>query len=267
MNPGTVTASASDLIRDLASRGRHHFTTEQAVRELGVSITAARAALRRLRAKGTIATPYRGFHVIVPPEYQRLGCLPPEQFVPQLMESLGSPYYAGLLTAARYHGAVHQQPQLFQVIVPTNRPPIRCGQVAVAFVARHNAREVPTVRLNTPRGYVAVSSPEATAFDLVGYPRHCGGLSNVATVLAELAEDLDPDQLVSLAPRSPVPWAQRLGYLLDRVGRFQDSAALAEYVRKSATETVPLSTAHKRTHAERDRRWKLAINVEVEPDL
>ncbi|MCP4655009.1 MAG: type IV toxin-antitoxin system AbiEi family antitoxin domain-containing protein [bacterium] len=57
-------------MRDPASRGRYHFSTEQAVRELGVSNTAAQAALRRLRAKGTIATPYRGFHVIVPPEYR-----------------------------------------------------------------------------------------------------------------------------------------------------------------------------------------------------
>ena len=263
MNPVT----ASDLIRGLASRGRYHFSTEQAARETGVSITAARAALRRLRGKGVIAAPHRGFHVIVPPEYQRLGCLPAEQFVPQLMEHLGIPCYAGLLSAARYHGAAHQQPQVFQVIVPKNRPAIRCGQVAVAFVARHNVHEIPTVQRNTPRGSVAVSSPEATAFDLVGYPRHCGGLSNVATVLVELAERLDPTQLAALAPLSPVPWAQRLGYLLERVGHLQRSEALAEYVRESVTETAPLSTVHHQADVARDRRWRLAINVEVEPDL
>ena len=32
---------------------------------------------------------FRGFCVIVPPEYRRLGCLPPEQFVLQLMEHHG----------------------------------------------------------------------------------------------------------------------------------------------------------------------------------
>ncbi len=232
-----------------------------------IAFDAVKLALRRLKKKGAVATPYRGFYIIVPPEYQHLECLPAEQFIPQLMEHLDIPYYAGLLTAARYHGAAHQQPQVFQVIVARNRPPIRCGQVAVAFVARHNACEIPTVRLNTPRGTIDVSSPEASAFDLVGYPRHCGGLSNVATVLVELGEDLDPNRLVSLAPLSPLPWAQRLGYLLDFVGHRERTEPLAEYVRSSVTETVPLSLMHEATSAERDQRWRLAINVGVEPDL
>ena len=52
--------------------------------------------------------PFRGFHVIVQPEYRALGCLPADQFVPQLMEHLGLVVdYAGLLTAASLHGAAH----------------------------------------------------------------------------------------------------------------------------------------------------------------
>ena len=47
------------------------------------------------------------------------------------MDRLEVPYYAGLLTAARYHGAAHQQPQIFQVVVPKNRPPIHCGLVKI----------------------------------------------------------------------------------------------------------------------------------------
>jgi len=44
--------------------------------------------------------PYRGFYVIVSPEYRSLGCRPAEQFIPDLMEYLGEVYYAGLLSAA-----------------------------------------------------------------------------------------------------------------------------------------------------------------------
>lgn len=234
---------------------------------MGTSATATRAALRRLKAKGLIAAPYRGFHVIVPPEYQQLGCLPADQFVPQLMAHLGIPYYAGLLSAARYHGAAHQQPQLFQVVVPRNRPAIRCGRVMVEFVARHNAHEIPTARLNTPRGPINVSTPEATAFDLVGYPQHCGGLGNVATVLSELAQDLEAEQLVALAPLSPLPWAQRLGYLLELVGQPQLTPGLADHVSKRVTDTAMLSTSGPHRSPDRNRRWKLAINVQVEPDL
>lgn len=228
---------------------------------------AVRASLRRLRLKGLIAVPHRGFHVIVPPEYRRLGCLPADQFIPQLMEHLNLAYYAGLLTAGRYHGAAHQQPQVFQVVVRKNRPPITCGEVRVAFIARRNVAQISTMQINTPRGHLAISSPEATAFDLVGYPAHAGGLDNVATVLCELADSLDPVLLSSVAPLSPLPWSQRLGHLLDRLGASEKTGPLAEYVAGAVNETTRLMPGAPAEGAAHDRRWRLLANVEVEPDL
>lgn len=235
--------------------------------ELGVSLTAARSALRRLKKKGLVASPYRGFHVVLSPEHQRFGCLPAEQFVPQLMERLGAPYYAGLLTAARYHGAAHQQPQTFQVVVPKNRPPIHCGLVQVSFVARHNAATMPTETVNTPRGFLKISCPETAAYDLVGYPEHCGGLDNVATVLAELGEKLDPERLAEIAELSPLPWSQRLGYILDFVEHSPRSERLAAFVASRATETAPLLPGVETASARRDDRWRLWVNGDLEPDL
>ena len=262
--PELAPSSATRLLRNWASRGRYHFSTED---ELGVSLTAARSALRRLKKKGVVASPYRGFHVQVPPEYQRIGCLPAEQFVPQLMKHLGVAYYAGLLTAARFHGAAHQQPQVFQVVVPKNRPPIECGLVQVLFVARHNATSMPTTTVNTPRGPLGISAPETTAYDLVGYPEHSGGLDNVATVLAELGEKLEPERLLEIADLSPVPWSQRLGYILDVVEHSLLAEPLARFVADRVTETAPLLTGAETSTARRDRRWKLWINADLDPDL
>ena len=259
--------SAADLIVELATRGKYHFTIPEASSALGASLVATRAALRRLRSKGHIAMPYRGFYVIVPPEYRRLGCLPADQFVPQLMDYLGIPYYVALLTAAKFHGAAHQQPQIFQVIVPKNRPSITCGDVRVRFVARRNANEMATRQINTPRGYVLISSPEVTAFDLVGYVDHAGGFNNVATVLAELGEVVDANALAKIADLSPVPWAQRLGYLLDLVGYKNKTQALKNHIKDKVTETIPLITGAKTKNVQRDSGWKLAINVKVEPDI
>lgn len=267
MNPESSRPVARKLVREWAARGQYLFSTGDVVRELGVSEAAARAALRRLKARGEIATPYRGIHLIVPPEYQSLGCLPPEQFVPQLMDRLSVPHYAALLTAARYHGAAHQQPQQFQVVVPKSRPPIRCARVVVDFVARRNAGAMPTENVNTPRGFLRISSPEATAFDLVGYHERCGGLDNVATVLGELAEKLGAEQLAALGPLSPIPWAQRLGYLLDRVERSSLCDPLAAFVSRHATETTSLIAGDEHEDAPRNERWKLRINVDVEPEL
>ena len=266
MIPGERTkASISDLVADLAAAGRYHFTTEEATKALGTAPVATRAALRRIVRRKIVATPQRGFHVILPPEYRRLGCLPPEQFVPQLMASGGLAYYVGLLSAAQYHGAAHQRPQQFQVMVGRNRPPISCGEVRIAFIARKLVERVPVIRLNTPRGSVRVATPEATALDLVGYPSHAGGLDGAATVLADLAERIDPAKLTAAARVAPLSWAQRLGYLLELVGAGERTEALAAYVGERAREYVPLATGAGRGR-DRSARWRVVVNAAVEAE-
>ncbi|MBM4061741.1 MAG: hypothetical protein FJ265_11700 [Planctomycetes bacterium] len=257
----------ADFLRQLAQQGRHHFTTEEAVASHGGSPVATRAALRRLKQKGEIATPCRGFHVLVPPDYHSLGCLPPEQFVPHLMRHLGEPYYVALLSAAEIHGAAPQRPQVFQVMVKTNRRAITCGQVRVQFVARKDLERTPTVERNTPRGTLRVASPEATALELVGHADHCGGLDHVAAVLADLAESLDPVRLVAAAATCPIAWAQRLGYLLDLVGHRAASDGLAPLVQERAGGLAALVRAGTRRGASRVDRWRLVVNATVEPDL
>lgn len=198
--------SAADYIEDLQTNGRLAFTTDEVVQALGKSAPAVRAQLRRLEEKGRIANPLRGFHVVVPPKYRRLGCLPADHFVPQLMAHLGEPYYVALLSAAAYHGAAHQAPMVFQVMVPTSRRGLECGGVRVDFVARRDMRSTPVVERNTPTGALRIASPAATALELVGYPERCGYLDNVATVLAELAESIEADALEADARRAPVSW-------------------------------------------------------------
>jgi predicted transcriptional regulator of viral defense system len=262
-----VVGRAAQFVAGLAASGRHHFTTDDAVRATGGSIAAVRASLRRLKAKRQIADPHRGFHVIVPPEYRRLGCLPADQFVPQLMEHIGQVYYVALLSAAELHGAAHQRPQGFQVMVKVARRRIVCGEVRVQFVARKDLDRTPVVEKNTQRGRLRVASPEATALELVGYADRCGGLDNVASVVAELVESLDADKLVVTARACPVAWAQRLGYLLDLSGRREIAEALVPLVKEHARVVAPLVRARPRAGAERVARWKLAVNASVEPDL
>src|SRR3954464_9550774 len=102
---------ASDYVNGLAEQGRYHFRSRDAQKALGVSPAAAKLALLRLAKQSLVASPARGFYSIVPPEYRSLKSLPAEQFIPALMQSLGLKYYAGLLTAAQYHGAAHHRPQ------------------------------------------------------------------------------------------------------------------------------------------------------------
>lgn len=258
---------ARRFIEELASRGRHHFTAGEALATLAAGPAAVRAQLRRLKEQGLIAEPARGFLVIVPPEYRHLGCLPAEQFVPQLMAIAAEPYYLALLTAAERHGAAHQRPQAVQVMVRKNRERIDCGEVRVEFIARGDMEKMPVAEVNTPRGVVRYSTPEVTALELVGYPGKGGGLSNVATVLSELAEEMNGEKLVAAARLSPVSWAQRLGYLLDLVSQEGLASVLKPFVAQHARSYTPLRRAAGTAGGKRTPTWKLIVNVEVESDL
>jgi predicted transcriptional regulator of viral defense system len=249
----------------LQASGRYTFTRVEAAKALGLSDIALKNALWRLARTGRVASPRRGFYAIVPPEYRVAGSLPAAWFIRDLMEYLGRPYYVGLLTAASLHGAAHQAPQEFQVV--TDRPfgVIEIGRVRIRFVKKVHLPRTPTIGVKTPTGEMRTSTPEATALDLVRYPEHCGGLSNVATVLQELAERLDGAELVRVAEADgEVAYAQRLGYLLDRAGRQEVARALAEWVDARSPRVTPLSPGAAITGAKRDARWRVAVNEEVD---
>ena len=61
-----------------------------------------------------------------------------------------------------------------------------------------------------------ISTPEATAFDLVCYFAASGYAGNVATVLSELSEKLDPAALVKLADLYATPRGRGGGPLIPR---------------------------------------------------
>ena len=62
-----------------------------------------------------------------------------------------------------------------------------------------------------------VATPEVTVLDLVGRPEYGGGLSNVATVIAELLQDdkLDRVELARVATGYPTSVAQRTGWMVE----------------------------------------------------
>jgi predicted transcriptional regulator of viral defense system len=152
-------------------------------------------------------------------------------------------------------------------MVAKSRRPIVCNAVRVGFIVRKNIISIHAQRFNTPRGTVLVSTPNATAIDLAGYHNHIGGLDQVAAIHGELLESLDPDKFVAAAQTASIRWAQRLGYLLERVEAGERARVLKAYVLQHARQTaVPLPTAAHR-EAVRDDDWKLAINADVGAEL
>jgi predicted transcriptional regulator of viral defense system len=255
------------FLEGLQASGRYTFRREEAEAVGGGSPVAVQASLRRLKQKGRIASPRRGFYVIVPPEYRAAGAPPASWFIDDLMGYLEQPYYVGLLSAAAIHGAAHQQPMVFQVLTDRRTRFIDVGRGRIRFIRTARIHEVPVVDVRTETGTMRVSTPEATALDLVRHVAQAGDVSNVATILSELSESIEPDRLQVIAQSAAAPDVQRLGYLLDLVQLPELADRLAAVLSTRPHRRVLLDPGREDTGTGVERRFRIVPNVTVEPDL
>lgn len=261
--------SAPDLGDWLLSRGRSAVSTREASELIGVPEDQVRVRLNRAVNGHRLIAPSRGLWIAVPPEYRGWGAPPALDFLDPLMAHLGRDYYAGWLTAAEIHGAAHQRPQVTQVAVDQALQHREAGRSRLRFYTRFDVTLLPRVRHNVTTGQVWVSSPELTALDLAARPDRSAGLSNVATVLAELSEaqQLDPRMLVETAGRFPGAVLRRLGYLLEMVEAGVDTSPIAEAVANNPLARPAMLSPSMPRRGPTDQRWGLQINDKVEPDL
>ncbi len=255
-------------IEELQAKGRLYFTSDEAQKKLNESPNAFYKASLRLIQKDKLFKPTRGFYVIIPTEYRNGKSVPPEWYIDALMKFHGLPYYIGGLSAAALHGAAHQAPQELQVITTKALRPITTHRTRIRFLTKKNLSSTAVQEMKTHTGYFKVSTPEATAFDLVRYYRWAGYLSNVATVLAELSERIDPKKLVQAAlAEGEIAHSQRLGYLLNQYGQKKSVVALCQWTSQKETKFVPLRPGWNGDVLSRDTQWRILVNEEVEPDL
>ena len=254
-----------ELVDAYQASGRYVLTRAEAGRALGVSSEALKKTVQRLVAKRRLAVPRRGFFVIVPVEYRQAGAPPPTWYIDDLMEYSGRRYYVGLLSAAALHGAAHQQPQEFQVVTDGQLRPVAAGRARIRFFRKLRIESTPIMSMKTETGGMHVSTPEATALDLVGYLKAAGHLGHVATVLAELAEKMDGSRLAEIVEREgDLARAQRLGYLLAKVGAGEVGAALEPFIAEQRPRFVLLRPGRSSKRAARDERWRVVVNERIE---
>ena len=257
----------TEWVEEQQASGRYVFTRADVEAGLDCSSIAVQTALRRLKQKGRIASPRRGFYVVVPPEYRAAGCPPASWFIDDLMKHLGRDYYVGILTAAALHGAGHQQPMVFQVIADRATRPMHAGRVQIDVHTSKAVAATPVDRVDTETGTMAVATPETTAFDLVRFFSAAGHWNNVATVLSELAEKIDGNRLVEVAPHVRLSEVQRLGYLITAVGEGELAEPLAHWLATRRTSVVRLRTDRLACEIEANPRWRLVPNEQVDIDL
>ena len=261
----------SHWVDRLVSQGKNSFSLDDArtafVNDKEVTL---RSKLSRLTQKGKIKSVHKGYYLIITPQYASKGILPPPLFIDGLMKFLERPYYVGLLNAAVFYGAAHQQPQEFFVFThfPTLRPTIK-KNLKINYISKKKIPAPFLEKKKTETGFINVSNPALTALDLVQFDKRIGGLDRSATVLNELADVLKPEYITEhLLKEIPVTTIQRLGFLLEVVLQKDIGSHLYSVSKKAGLEffRIPLRTTSPKVGFSANERWKIIINTKIEID-
>lgn len=238
----------------------------------GIVENSMRRELSRLASNKIIISVYRGFYVIVPPHYALDLKIPAYFYIDQLMAYIGKPYYLSLLTAGVLWGAAHQRPQRTSVttVPPRARTTLNRND-DLLWTYRTDIPEQFLKKKNSETGTILYSNAELTAIDLVQYEQLIGGLSRAATVLSELVENTDFSSaaISGLFSLTTVPAIQRLGFILDIV---LDESDQSDILHEQLVKYAPnysyqfLSRRSPRIKENCNRRWKIYVNTNIEPD-
>ena len=123
------------------------------------------------------------------------------------------------------------------------------------------------IQKTVPAGYLRVSTPEVTAYDLLFLPKACRSLSRVATVLVELGEVIKAQALAELCDLDceTIP-LQRLGWLLDHSGWKKETVELHAALQHRKPQWRLLEPQLPK-QGRRNDRWHIIENTEVESDI
>jgi hypothetical protein len=123
----------------------------------------------------------------------------------------------------------------------------------------------------TEAGYLNISTPLLTAADLVHFEKRIGGLNRAATIMNELVEVISKaDFSAEFLSFTPATVLQRLGYLLEFICH---NTILSEALFSAIVEQniqlyrIPLKSYGQTEGFSSDNRWKVIVNLEIDPDL
>lgn len=228
--------------------------------------------LNRLVQKEKVVSVFKGYYVIVPPQYSSKGILPASMFIDGLMKFLERKYYVGLLNAAALHGSSHQQPQEYFIV--TSYPTLRATSKKGLKINYISTRQLPpeslTEKKKTETGYITISNPLLTTIDLISYEKKIGGLNRATTVINDLVEAIKRSDVNEEVIRyAAVSTLQRFGFILEEI---LNKKELAEKIFSNCKRAgikfylVPLKASGKKNKENINEKWKLMINTEIEID-
>ena len=190
-----------------------------------------------------------------------MGAPPATWWLQDYFNWLGRPYYLALQSAASAFGSNPQALQVTQVM--TDRPcrPINVGRIQVRFFVKRRIERTPTQPLAQAAAELCVSSPEATAFDLVRYASSIGGIERAAETIRPLLPDLRARELKRvLTGENETAVAQRLGFIIEAAGAKKLAQVIYDWL-PDKLAIVPLSPLQgERRGLPLAERWQILNN-------
>ncbi|WP_192351100.1 type IV toxin-antitoxin system AbiEi family antitoxin [Algoriphagus sp. Y33] len=258
-----------DYIKHLLSIENYSFSLEEVIGNTNSVRASLKFELARQVEKKEIVSLRKGFHLIIPPRYSKQGHLPIQLYIDKLFKSLNRNYYLAFYSAAKFHGASHQQSQREYVI--TERPKlndIKKVKLDIKFMTSSKWPTKNIVERKSDAGIFKISSPALTAVDLIHHQTKLGGLNRMLSILEELSEEITDNDLKDLLSWYPHrSTLQRFGFIMEELQLGIELDPLFDYLISGNFFPVLLSPKGKQKPGSVDNRWKVDVNIKLESDL
>ena len=250
------------LVNDVQASGRLVFSLDDIVAK-GRDVTSLASTIRRHVASGAIVrlSQRSSTFLIVPPEYRWYGAPPVEWWLDDVMTRHGGTYYLGLLSAAGMHGSSHFAIMETQVVTTKILRPINVGKIVVKFFQRADAQSVPVEIRQNQWSPLNISTPEATAIDILQF-RPCG-IARAAMAIFELMFAFKKNSLKKALDLAETATAQRFGFVLQYAGNEQMASVVETWLSHRRPQPVVLEAGGGVPWAI-DRRWQIKVNAKLE---
>jgi len=172
--------TVSEYIKQLQSFEEYSFSIEEVIKNASKDSIAVKRELSRLVEKKEILNIRKGFYLIIPPRYTTSEKLPIQLYSEKLFKYLDRKYYVGLYTAAKIHGASHQQSQRDYLIIET--PKLNNIKKKNFDIQFFTTRAWPKNNIEIKKsdaGEYRISSPALTFIDLIHHHTKIGGLNRM----------------------------------------------------------------------------------------
>jgi predicted transcriptional regulator of viral defense system len=262
--------TVSAYIKQLQSFEEYSFSIDEVTAKASKDVIAVKRELARLTEKKEILNLRKGFYLIIPPRYASSEKLPIQLYSKKLFKYLDRKYYVGLHSAAKMHGAGHQQPQRDYLIIETpklNTITKKSFDLQFFTTAQWPKNNIETKKSDA--GAYHISSPALTFIDLIHHHSKIGGLNRMLASLEELTEEMneiDMGQLTTWYNHKST--LQRAGFLLDElIGTTPFTEIIYEKLKQQPFYPVLLSPKKTQKPGSANNRWKIDVNLKLESDL